>query len=124
MAGEKILLVDDEPEILEYFAKALKREGFQVLTAGDGEAGLAMAKKELPDLVILDVLMPGMDGGQVAQDLRENKETANISVIFLSAAVQSDNEGVVKKYTYIAKVTPRDQIINKIKLVLRNRLRE
>lgn len=123
MAGEKILLVDDEIEILEYFAKALRREGFQVLTAENGEVGLSIAKKELPDLVILDVLMPGMDGGEVAQELRENKETANISVIFLSAAVQSDNEGVVKKYTYIAKVTPRDQIINKIKLVLRNRLR-
>ncbi|KKR03120.1 MAG: Two-component DNA-binding response regulator [Candidatus Uhrbacteria bacterium GW2011_GWF2_39_13] len=120
MSGEKILLVDDEKDILEYFGKALKREGFRVLTAENGEDSLVLAKRELPDLIVLDVIMQGMDGGEVAQILRETKETVNIPVIFLSAAVQENNEGIVKRYMYIAKVTPIVQIIAKIKEILRN----
>ena len=124
MAFEKILLVDDEKDALEFLGKTLKREGFRVFTAENGEAALVIAKKELPDLVILDVIMEGMDGGEVAQILRENQETADIPVIFLSAAVGVNNEGVVKRYVYISKATPTDQIVSKIKEVLQKRLRK
>lgn len=61
-AGQKILIVDDEPDILELIEYNLKKEGYQVFTATNGQEGITVAKKVHPDLIILDIMMPKMDG--------------------------------------------------------------
>lgn len=68
----KILLVDDEPDILEFISYNLKKEGFPVFTANNGEEAIKIATKELPELIILDVMMPGMDGIETCEELKKD----------------------------------------------------
>jgi len=81
----KLLLVDDEPDILEFLGYNLKKEGYEVFTAQNGAQGIELAKKERPDLILLDVMMPGMDGIEVCDNLRNSAETKNILIAFLTA---------------------------------------
>jgi two-component system, OmpR family, alkaline phosphatase synthesis response regulator PhoP len=81
----KILLVDDEPDILEFLSYNLRKENYDVLTASDGAEGIAIAKKTTPDLIILDVMMPGMDGIEVCRRMRAMKELKHTLIAFLSA---------------------------------------
>lgn len=81
----KILLVDDEPDILEFVGYNLEKEGFQVKTAHNGEEGLEKAKKYLPHLILLDVMMPGMDGIETCDALRKVPELENTLIAFLTA---------------------------------------
>jgi len=83
--GFKILLVDDEPDILEFLSYNLVKEGYTVYTAGNGHQAIEIAKKEIPNLVILDVMMPGMDGMQTCREIREHKELSGTMVAFLTA---------------------------------------
>ncbi len=85
--AKKILVVDDDPDLVEVLSKRLKSNHYQVVTAYDSEEGLKKAKAENPDLIILDVMMPGMDGAAMAAVLRESEETRNIPVIFLTGIV-------------------------------------
>ncbi len=80
-----VLLVDDEPDILEFVGYNLKKEGFKVLTANNGEEGLKLAKKELPQLILLDVMMPGMDGIETCDQIRKVPELEDTLVAFLTA---------------------------------------
>ena len=66
----RILIVDDEPEMLRGLEDNLRFEGYQTITAGDGKRGLAMALSEAPDLIVLDVMMPGMSGWDLCRELR------------------------------------------------------
>ena len=81
----KILIVDDEPDILEFLEYNLVREGYEVLTASDGEEALRLAEKEHPDLIILDIMMPRMDGVEVCRQLRSRPEFDNTVIAFLTA---------------------------------------
>lgn len=81
----KILLVDDEPDILEFLSYNLAKEGYEVFTANTGKEGLDIAKKVRPDLVILDVMMPEMDGIETCRELRQNNDLKNVLVAFLTA---------------------------------------
>lgn len=81
----KVLVVDDEQPILELVKYNLERDGFQVLVATDGNTGLALAKRENPDLVVLDVMLPGMDGLSVCRTLHQDQATRSIPIIMLSA---------------------------------------
>ncbi len=83
--GYKILLVDDEQDILEFLSYNLRKEGYTVFTSNDGPEAIAIAKKEQPHLVILDVMMPGMDGMEVCDVLRNTPETNNSLIAFLTA---------------------------------------
>jgi two-component system alkaline phosphatase synthesis response regulator PhoP len=83
--GQKILLVDDEPDILEFLSYNLTKEGYLVVKANNGNEALKIAKIELPDLVILDVMMPEMDGMETCRQLREIPELKNVLVAFLTA---------------------------------------
>ncbi len=65
--NDKILLIEDEPQIAGFISRGLRREGYNVIQAADGEAGLEMAFSELPDLIILDIMLPGMDGLKVCR---------------------------------------------------------
>lgn len=81
----KILLVDDEPDILDFLSYNLKKEGYTVLTAGNGVDAVRKAKKELPHLIILDIMMPEMDGIETCRQIREIPELSNSVIAFLTA---------------------------------------
>ncbi|MEM8535462.1 MAG: response regulator transcription factor [Chloroflexota bacterium] len=88
MATRTILVVDDEPGIVTLARDYLERAGFRVLSAGDGVAGLRMARTERPNLVVLDLMLPGMDGLDVVRALREDPATRTLPVIMLTARVE------------------------------------
>jgi DNA-binding response OmpR family regulator len=82
---KKILVVDDEPMVVKMASDALKGRGFNVVTAEDGYDGLLKAISEKPDLILLDVVMPGLDGHEVLARLRKDERTKYIPVVYLSA---------------------------------------
>ena len=81
----KILLVDDEPDILEFMEYNLKKENYVVFKAGNGKEAIVVAKKEKPDLILLDIMMPEMDGIETCRVLREMSEFKNTMIAFLTA---------------------------------------
>src|SRR5205823_13455689 len=81
MAPATVLVVDDDPVILKLLEVNFEMEGFQVVRAGDGAEGLERARAVLPDIVVLDVMMPRMTGYEVAKALREGDDTAHIPII-------------------------------------------
>ena len=88
MPGETVLVVDDDPVIQKLLQVNFEMEGYTVITAGDGEEGLAKAQAEHPDAVVLDVMMPKMHGLEVARRLKGDAETRSIPIILLSAKAQ------------------------------------
>lgn len=86
-----VLVVDDEPHVVRLVQINLAQLGFQVRSAGDGEEALAMVAREKPDLVILDVMMPKLDGFETLSRLRADPETAEIPVIMLTARAQDED---------------------------------
>jgi two-component system alkaline phosphatase synthesis response regulator PhoP len=90
MSRKKVLLIDDEDDIREVAALTLETmAGFEVISARDGVEGLAKAEEHQPDVILLDVMMPGIDGMMTFQRLQESESTRSIPVIFMTAKVQS-----------------------------------
>lgn len=85
MKKSRILVVDDEPDLVELVRHHLAREHYDVVTAGDGETGLAEARRRLPDLVVLDLMLPGIDGLEVCRRLRADTRTQHIPIVMLTA---------------------------------------
>ena len=83
--AKKILIVDDEPDILEFLQYNLRKEGYEVVTAGDGKQAIAVAERERPQLIILDIMMPELDGVETCRILRSRKEFADTPIAFLTA---------------------------------------
>ncbi len=81
----KVLLVDDEPNILRALEFLVKQEGYDVVKATNGEQALGLVQSFRPDIVVLDVMMPGLDGYEVASRIRANSAFQNLSIIFLTA---------------------------------------
>lgn len=81
---KKILFVEDESALQKTFSEILKQEGYEVISALDGESGLNLAKSEKPDLILLDLILPKMDGFEVLAELKNNPETKSIPVIVLT----------------------------------------
>ena len=87
-----ILIVDDEEDILEFLSYSLKKEGYNIITASNGNDGLILANKHMPDLIILDVMMPGKDGITVCKEIRENNELDKCLITFLTARSEEYSE--------------------------------
>ncbi len=87
--GKRILIIDDEPDIREFVSYNLLKKGYVVATAPDGFSGYELATKFEPDLILLDILMPGMNGYETCMKLRENSAFAKTQIVFLSALNQS-----------------------------------
>jgi two-component system alkaline phosphatase synthesis response regulator PhoP len=87
-AGTKVLVIDDEAPIRLLCRVNLEAEGMRVLEAADGVIGLELAQAERPDVVLLDVMMPGLDGWSVAEQLLEDERTTEIPIIFLTARAE------------------------------------
>jgi two-component system, OmpR family, alkaline phosphatase synthesis response regulator PhoP len=83
--NKKILLIDDESDIVEFISYNLKHVGFEVFSASNGPSGIELAKKHKPDLILLDVMMPQMDGIETCYEIRKTDELKQIIVVFLSA---------------------------------------
>jgi DNA-binding response OmpR family regulator len=87
-----VMIVDDESAIRLVCRVNLESAGFETIEAGDGETALAMASSERPDLILLDVMLPGLDGWEVAARLRETPETREIPIVFLTARSAATDE--------------------------------
>jgi DNA-binding response OmpR family regulator len=117
---KKILVVDDEDDILHFLELVLKEKGYEVVTAANGHEALTTAQIEKPDLVLLDIMMPQMDGWEVLKLLRVDEETANIPVAMLSARteakdrVQGLQEGAID---YICKPFSLQELLGKIEAI-------
>ncbi|MCX2764635.1 response regulator transcription factor [Aquimarina muelleri] len=85
MNRKKILIVDDEPNIVMSLEYTFKKKDFDVYIARDGEEAIEILKSKIPDVILLDIMMPNVDGYQTLQYIRENSTTKNIKVIFLTA---------------------------------------
>jgi putative two-component system response regulator len=85
----RVLVIDDEPPIRLLCRVNLEAEGMEVLEASDGPTGLEKARNEEPDVILLDVMMPGLDGWQVAEELLENDHTRLIPIVFLTARAEA-----------------------------------
>ena len=121
MNRKKILLIDDEQDILEIISYNLEKEGYQVFTAGNGNEGIAKAKEILPDLILLDVMMPEKDGIETCQDLRKIKELQKTLIVFLSA--RSEEFSQLAGYQagandYIVKLIKPKVLISKVAALL------
>jgi CheY-like chemotaxis protein len=94
MEKKKVLIVDDEPDVLKLLGERLSKAGYDVIKASSGKEAIDEATKELPDLIILDIAMPGMDGSEVAAFLRNDPKTKNIPVLFLTCLFTKQEEKV------------------------------
>jgi len=115
---KKILIVDDEPNIVMSLEYLFKKEGYKVFIARDGEEALATIAKDIPDIVLLDVMMPKVDGYQVIQYLKETDELKNIKVIFLSAkskAMDIEKGLSLGADKYIAKPFSTKKLVKEVK---------
>lgn len=89
---KKILVVDDSPTELKVITGMLGKKGYNVITASDGEEGVAVALKEKPDLIVLDVVMPKKNGFQVCRSIKTNPETQGIKVVLLTSKDQESDK--------------------------------
>jgi len=118
----KILLVDDEQDILEIVGYNLSQEGYKIVTASNGKEAIAVAKKELPQLIIMDVMMPEMDGMEACENIRKIPELSNVIIAFLTA--RSEDYSQVAGFDagaddYIAKPIKPKLLVSKVKALLR-----
>lgn len=127
MNPAKILLVDDEPDILEILKYNLRKEGYEVATAGNGEEGLVRAEEFQPDLIILDIMMPVMDGVEVCRQLRAKPEFKHTIITFLTAR-EEDYSQIAALDTggddYITKPIRPRVLMSRVKALLRRNERE
>jgi two-component system alkaline phosphatase synthesis response regulator PhoP len=120
----KILIVDDDRDILEFLSYNLKKEGFEVFKAENGKIGLEVATQEIPDLILLDVMMPEMDGIETCYQLKENPVLKDIIVAFLTARNEDYSEisGLeAGADDYISKPVRPRVLISRIKALLRRK---
>ena len=118
----RILIVDDEPDILEILQYNLNTEGYQVKTAKNGKQAINLANDWMPHLVLLDVMMPEMDGIEACEELRKNKNLQNLIIIFLSARGEDFSQVAGLEAgadDYITKPIKPKVLISKIKAILR-----
>lgn len=121
---KKILVVDDEPDVISYLCSLLSDNGYATVSAKDGKEGMAVAKKEMPDLVCLDISMPEESGVRMLRNIQGDKATANIPVVIVSG-VDPRFEDFIKTRKqvtppagYFEKPIDRDKFIETIRKIL------
>lgn len=118
---KKILLVDDEPHIIIMLANRIKHAGYEIITAGDGQEGLEKARKEKPDLIILDVMLPKLDGYKVCRMLKFDEKYKQIPIIMFTARAQKIDKETAENVGadgYITKPFEPQILLDKIKELL------
>jgi len=117
----KILVIDDEHDILDTVSARLTAGGYSVVTADTGEGGFAKAVKERPDLILLDIMLPDIDGGVVAAKLRAHILTKHIPVIFLTCIVSGkeiEGKDTIGGNMFIAKPFKSEELLARIREIL------
>jgi len=122
MGKKKILIVDDDKDVLSVLEKRLTVEKYSVITANNGQDAIILAKAQRPDLIMLDIIMPGIDGAEVAGKLREDPETKNIPVIFLTCMLTPEEEKQKRHHVagniFIAKPYDIKELLSEIKKIV------
>ena len=127
MAKEKILVVDDEEDILELLRFNLSREGCQVFCASSGEEALRLVRSEIPDLMVLDLMLPGIDGLEVARRLKSDPNTKNLPIVMLTA--KGEEADIVTGLElgaddYVPKPFSPRILVARVRAVLRRKVKE
>jgi len=121
MDKKRILIVDDEPDLVEFVKIRLEANNYETITAVDGEEAIAAVKKEKPDLIVLDILLPKMNGYEVCTRLKNDPECASIPVLMLTAKAQENDILLAKKSgadAYISKPFEASLLLFHIKELL------
>ena len=121
MASKRVLIVDDEPDIVELIEFNLKLENIECITAYDGEEGLSKAKEENPDLIVLDVMLPKVNGYKIARLLKFDESYKHIPIIMLTARTQQSDVELGKETgadEYVPKPFSMDELVGIIKKYL------
>jgi DNA-binding response OmpR family regulator len=123
MAGvsKKILVVDDEPDVLSLLTVMLKAQGYEVVTAADGQEALEKARNVEPDLILLDIMLPKLDGYKVARMLKFDEKYNHIPIIMLTAKIQEKDKQMgleMGANEYVTKPFDTTLLIEKVKEVL------
>ncbi len=119
--AKRILLVEDDPAVMRAMSYMLEKEGYEVLTAMNGLEGLTKVKEENPDLLILDVMLPGIDGFEVCHRLRAEPQTAQLPILMLSAKGQEADKSMglqVGANEYLTKPVERLVFLGKVEALL------
>ncbi|MFQ6015167.1 MAG: response regulator transcription factor [Anaerolineae bacterium] len=120
--AKRVLIVDDDPNALRLIGYTLEQEGFEILTAADGHEALEVAQRELPDLIILDIMMPSMAGFETCLRLREIPITSHIPILVLTAKAQEADQILSFKAgadEYLAKPAAPDEIVAKVNQLIK-----
>ena len=122
MSKRKIVIIEDEPDILEVLSYNLRREGFEILTSADGIQGLALVKREHPDLVLLDLMLPGIDGVEICTSIKKNPDTQHTLLIMVTAKGEESDIVLglgVGADDYISKPFSPKELVARVKAVMR-----
>jgi DNA-binding response OmpR family regulator len=118
---KKILIIEDDPAISRLVDYTLRHEGYEIITASNGLEGINKAHKEAPDLVILDVMLPGMDGYEVCHRLKTEPDTASLLILMFSAKAQEIDKNTGLKVgadDYLPKPAAPAEIVNRVAKLL------
>jgi DNA-binding response OmpR family regulator len=120
---KRVVCVEDEPEMIDLIRLILSRKGFEVIGANGGKQGLETIREQKPDLVLLDLMMPDMDGWEVYQQMKADKETTDIPVIVVTAKAQSIDKvlglHIAKVDDYISKPFSPQELLDSVDQVLK-----
>lgn len=118
---KKVLIIEDDPSFLRAISHIVEKEGYNVTSASNGMTGLRMAKEDKPDLLILDVMLPGIDGFEICSQLRNEPQTAKLPIIMLSAKGQDADKTTGLKVgadEYLTKPVDRAVLLEKAKALI------
>ena len=119
--SKKILIIEDDPGTTRFLVYTLEQEGYKVLSAEDGLEGLKKARDEHPDLIILDIMLPGMDGYEICHRLRQKPETRTVPVLIVSGRARQDDKNIGLKMgadDYLSKPVDPQTILAKVETML------
>lgn len=117
MQEKEILVIDDDIIAQNMLKTTLSKAGYSVIIASNGEEGINKAKEEPPSLIVLDIMMPGLDGGEVARLLKDDPKTKHVPIIFLSALISKKEENISSKkdmISLLSKPYSRDKLLNEV----------
>ncbi len=116
--SKKILVVDDEPDVASLLTLLLKSQGYNVIAAGDGQEALELARDQSPDLILLDIMLPRLDGYKVARMLKFDENFSHIPIIMLTAKIQEKDKETgleMGANAYVTKPFDTEELLKKIK---------
>ncbi len=124
MASREILVVEDDLVTQNMIKTTLRNAGYQVFTASTGKEAIGIAQKRLPEVIVLDIMMPDMDGGEIAEALRNDSKSAKTPIIFLSALVTGKEEKVSSQKVptvFMSKPFNRERLLYEVRKFIKPR---